>query len=336
MGDDSRSLRNESLRERVDPKYRYGDQTGTAFESWQTNLRAELRETLGFPAIRKPGVFRSRHHTTESTAGHERQHWTVRTAHGVRIPLYLLLPTDSDPPYSVVFAIHGHCEQGKELSIGRSEGEAGRIADERRDIARQAVERGHAAIAPDMRGFGELTPETDDQGGCRTLQMHAQLFGRSLLGDRTWDVLKLLDFVEERDELDADRVGITGHSGGSAVALLAGALDERFTAVASCCYFCTFEASLLARDHCVCNYVPGLARLAGVADIGGLVADRPLRIVAGEADSLFPIAGVRRAFADLRAIYRSRHHEDRCSLHVGHGGHRFYPEGVWPFLETRL
>lgn len=93
-----------------------------------------------------------------AVADHERQKWSVRTEREFRVPFYLLLPIEPEPPYPVLLAVHGHAVSSKELSIGEVESDADRerIADERRDIARQAVERGYAVVAPDMRAFGEL------------------------------------------------------------------------------------------------------------------------------------------------------------------------------------
>lgn len=83
-------------------------------------------------------------------------------------------------------------------------------------------------------------------------------------GERAWDVLHLVDFIEQQSTLDADRIGIMGHSDGAAVSLFAAALDERLAFVALNSYFCAFEESIVAIDHCECNYVPGLRRLGEI------------------------------------------------------------------------
>ena len=67
-----------------------------------------------------------------------------------------------------------------------------------------------------------------------------------------------------------------------------------------------------------------------MADFAGLIAPRPLVVVAGHDDPIFPLAGVEEAFADIQAIYAAAGAPDRCRLVVGDGGHRFYPEEGWP------
>ena len=59
-------------------------------------------------------------------------------------------------------------------------------------------------------------------------------------------------------------------------------------------------------------------------------------LVAGQDDDLFPIAATRRAFKDLRRIYRACDAAKHCHLVVGTGGHRFYAEDAWPVLLKEL
>lgn len=324
-------------------KHAYDGQTGAAFADWQDAAREDLQTVLGHHVIRERRADGERPDRSETvrTDAYERQLWYLRSERGVTVPFFLFVPTDSEPPHPVVFTIHGHNDTGKELLAGTAHTDAQReaIHQQRRDTAIQAVRRGYAAIAPDMRGFGALAasnPDPDGDRACTHMQKTAQLYGRSLLGDRVWDVLQLVDFVERRSVLDADRIGITGHSGGGAVALFAGALDQRFRVVAPNAYFCALEESILPIDHCACNYVPGLLRIGELWDIAGLVAPRPLAVATGEHDQIVPVSGTHRAFENIRAIYTALDVPDRCELYVGGGGHRFYPEGVWPFVRAHL
>lgn len=326
----------------ADRSFAYDGETGDAFDAWRAAFREELRSVLGFDAIRENGTpgLAPRRHGAASSEGYEREKWSVRTEPRFRVPFHLLVPDEGDPPYPVVLALHGHTEHGKELSVGAVTGDAAResVSEERRDIARQAVDRGYAALAPDTRAFGELAGPERPGGDspCLRMQKDAQLLGRTLVGDRVWDALRLVEFVERRSDLDADRVAVTGHSGGGTVTLFAAALDDRLSPVAPCASVCPAEDSLVPVDHCVCNYVPGLRRLGAVWDVAGLVAPRPLLVVAGEHDPLFPVEGTRRAFDRIRGVYRAVGAEAACELHVGDGGHRYYPEGVWPFVRDHL
>ncbi|WP_435320854.1 alpha/beta hydrolase family protein [Haloarchaeobius sp. TZWSO28] len=324
-------------------KHGFDGQTGAAFTAWQDAFREDLRRVLGHHLIREnaPSATDPRQTDKEMHPGYVRQEWTIQTERGVRVPFYLFLPTAVEPPYPVVLTLHGHNETGKELPAGECQDDAQRkeVREERRDMAVQAVQRGYAALAPDMRGFGALADAADRLAGdraCTALQKQAQLYGRSLAGERVWDTLRLLDFVEEQSVFDTDQIAVTGHSGGAAVALFAAALDERVSVVAPNAYFCTFRDSIVAIDHCECNYVPGILRLGELWDVAGVIAPRPLGITTGATDTIFPVEGTRRAFEKLQTIYAAIGAEDRCDLHVGEGGHRYYPDGVWPFVASHL
>jgi dienelactone hydrolase len=328
-----------------DRRHAYDGQTGDAFRDWQSEFRADLRSVLGLPTIEAAGVPSLSPERVESVSGegsdgatHRREEWRLRTESGFRLPVSILLPDDRDPPYPVAIALHGHGQGGRAVATGRPETDEQRrqVREEERDMAVQAVERGYAALAPTTRGLGDLANREDEELGyrtCHTLQLHAQLFGRSLAGDRVWDVTRLLDFVEARDRFDDDRVLLTGHSGGGATALYAAAVDERVDIAAVSSYVCSFEDSIAAVDHCECNYLPGILGLGEQWDVAGLVAPRQFVAVNGVEDHIFPIEGTRRAFDRLESIYEAADASGRCALSEGSGGHRYYSDGVWRFVE---
>ena len=162
--------------------------------------------------------------------------------------------------------------------------------------------------------------------------MHALMLGRTLIGERVFDVDRGLDYLATRDDVDWSRVGVMGQSGGGTVSMFAAALLPRVRFAMPSCSFCTFRDSIMSIYHCADNYVPGLLRYAEMADVMGLFAPKPVVLVAGERDDIFPIQATRRAFADLEAIYEAAGAAGRCHLVVGSGGHRFYAEEAWPVM----
>jgi hypothetical protein len=64
----------------------------------------------------------------------------------------------------------------------------------------------------------------------------------------------------------------------------------------------------------------------------GLFAPKPVVIVAGRKDTIFPIKGARRGFSELRRIYAAFGAANRCRLVVGSEGHRFYADRAWPVM----
>ncbi|RKN79023.1 alpha/beta hydrolase family protein [Paenibacillus ginsengarvi] len=314
-------------------------------EEWRAGFRSRLTEMTGLAKVRSdtaglplsPRIVERREYPE-----YVREKIYVATEPGIDIPFYLLLPAQGTGPFPLVLTPHGHGRRGKEVYVGEFESEEERreSLDGDRDIALQAVAQGYAVMAMDVRGFWEMAREEEvgkkQNNSCDALQKRAFLFGRTLIGERVHDMGRLIDYAATRPEIDTNRIAITGNSGGGTVSLFTAALDERIRVCVPGSYFCTFRASLLSVNHCLCNFIPGLVDLCEMYDIAGLVAPRPLLVVHGEHDSIYPADATREAFSHVRELYEAIGAPDRCELYVGDGGHRYYKAPVWPFMAKYL
>jgi dienelactone hydrolase len=308
-------------------------------EAWQRAFRPHLRQMLGLDEIAKRGIsaLEPQQVGEEILEDHIREEWSIQTEPGFRVPFYLLRPKVVDSPRPLVLTPHGHGKAGKRTYVGLWDTEHGResIEEGERDVALQAVRHGYVAIAPDMRAFAsmrmEAELEADATHSCRTLQLHALLFGRTLIGERVWDIGRLIDYAATRPEVDTSRIMISGNSGGGTISVFAPACDERITVAVPSSYFCTFEHSIGSIIHCPCNYVPEMMATAEMYDVAGLIAPRHFMAVAGREDPIFPYDAVQYAFGQLEQIYEVAGVPDRCRLYTGEGGHRYYKAEVWPF-----
>lgn len=310
-------------------------------EKWQRTFRDELKNLLGLHNIASRGTppLNATKVGSEAQPDHIREEWTLETEPGFRLPFYVLKPLN---PHSgklpVVITPHGHGKLGKKTYVGISESDADRkqMEEGERDIALQAVREGYIAIAPDMRGFASLRikedREKDANNSCQTLQLRAYMFGRTLIGDRVWDISRLIDWATGLDDIDPDKIAITGNSGGGMISVFAAAVDERIAVSVPGCYYCTFKDSILAIKHCACNYVPGLGQRAEMWDVAGLIAPRPFLAVAGREDRIFPIEATEYSVERLKEIYMLFGADNMCRLSIGDGGHRYYKKDVWPFI----
>jgi dienelactone hydrolase len=313
-------------------------------QSWQRAFRPELERALGLDAIAEHGEpsLEARMLSSEELEDHVREEWTLETEPGFLLPFYLLRPREATGRRPLVITPHGHGEGAKRTYAGVFDSEEKRreSLEDERDVALQAVREGYVAIAPDMRAFAGLRRREDREtratSSCRTLQMHAQLFGRTLVGERVWDVMRLIDWAVERDDVDPDAIVLTGNSGGGTVTLFASAVDERVAVSVPASYFCTFEGSIGTVYHCECNYVPGLMRLGEMYDVAGLIAPRPFLAVSGREDPIFPFESVRKSYERLKEIYGLFGADESCRISVGEGGHRYYKRDVWPFVRQTL
>ena len=243
---------------------------------------------------------------------------------------YLLKPKHVVPPYPVMICLQGH-SPGMYVSIGevRTAGDKRLIAGGR-DIALQAVEHGWAALAIEQRGFGEKATEG---ATCNDVSLRELMKGQPMLGQRVFDIMRGIDFIETQDDLDAQLIGSLGNSGGGTATYFAAAVDERIKLAVVSCSFSTYEHSWLKHPHCACGYLPGLLEVADMPDLAELIVPRRLVIVAGKEDYLADIEGVREGFATAQTFYAQHRASENVTLLEGDGGHQFYPDLAWPAID---
>jgi dienelactone hydrolase len=153
---------------------------------------------------------------------------------------------------------------------------------------------------------------------------------------RVWDVMRTLDYIATRADLDSSRVGCMGISGGGTVTVFATALEPRIRAALVSGYLNTFRDSVGSLAHCIDNYVPGILNWAEMHDIAGLIAPRPLFVESGEKDNIFPIAASIGSVGQVREIYAAFGAADRIDHEVFPGEHSFWGKRGIPFLARHL
>ena len=247
---------------------------------------------------------------------------------------YVCLPKNAEPPYTWFLCVQGH-SGGNYNSIavdGNNETRPIRVSGQR-DFGLGCMRRGVAALCIEQRSFGERRELVQKQAagahGCHDATMHALMLGRTLIAERVFDVDRGIDYLMTRSDVDNKRLGVMGNSGGGTISLFSAAMLSRIRFAMPSCYFCTFRDSIMSINHCVDNYVPGLLKYAEMSDIMGLFAPRPVVIVAGKKDPIFPFPAVRKAFKRLKTIYAAAGAAHHCHLVVGEGGHRFYAGPAW-------
>lgn len=330
----------DRMREGCTPRMGF-EQAGLDFDAWQATFREELVDLLRLRPI-NPDPPPVEVMETVAFDGYSRYLLHLHADDGVVVPMFLLVPDGITGPLPAVLAIHGH-GPGKCIPVDQPPAgydRQGMIVEGQRDYAVQAVRAGMIALAPDLRGMGELVLDDDasrrEGRSCVQMTMRAVQCGQTLLGMRVADLMQMVSWLRERPDVDGDRIAATGNSGGGTCTMFLAAVDTRVKAAVPSCYFCTFADSILAIHHCPDNYVPDLQLFGEMYDVAGLIAPRPLLIVAGKDDPIFPIHGVRKAYAKLEKIYAAGDAADRLELYVGDGGHRYFSQRVWPFLAEKF
>ncbi len=290
-------------------------------EKWQRMLRSKLAHILCLPDewnrnVKSDIVFK------EETEDYISYRVSFRAEQKALVPGYLLKPKKVNPPFPVMICLQGHRKSGMRVSIGQKKTRDGL------DFAIQAVQNGWAALAIEQRGFGERAAL------CSHEALNALMLGKTLIGERVFDVMRAVDFISTQTDLNAERIGCMGNSMGGTIAFYAACVDPRIRLAVVSCSFCTYADSWIKFPHCACGYLPGILQYADMGDIGGLIAPRYLIIVAGKHDPIATLSGVREAFDRTNSVFSAMGYEKNLSLIIGNGGHKFYPDLAWPKIRA--
>lgn len=147
--------------------------------------------------------------------------------------------------------------------------------------------------------------------------------GYTPAGVETWFSIRAIDYLCTRPEVDPERIGMTGRSGGGAYSWFVAALDDRVKAAAPVAGMTDLQNQVLDRrvdGHCDCMFHVNSYRWDFPA-IGALIAPRFLAIGNTDLDWLFPLDGVVRMHDQISRIYALYEKQDNLALFVTHGGH---------------
>ena len=308
------------------------------FKLWQENALKKLNELIGLPFELCDEDFKIEYETEYEKFKEIR--FSFQSEPGYYVPCHFLIPSGAVKPLPVVICLQGHTT-GMHISLGRAKypGDEDMIAGGDRDFAIRAVKEGYCALVIEQRGFGECGETViDDAPQCFKSSMAAILIGRTTIGERVWDVQRAIDILEKHfPQVDANKIICMGNSGGGTTTFFAACVEPRIKYAMPSCYFCTFDDSLASIHHCSCNFIPNIRKYFDMGDLAGLIVPRPLVIVAGKNDDMFPIHGVGKAFAAAQSQYKAANAADNIKLVTGNGGHRFYADEGWktikPFIK---
>ncbi len=160
--------------------------------------------------------------------------------------------------------------------------------------------------------------------------------GRLLMGERLWDLIRCVDYLQSMPEVDGGRIGCAGLSLGGEMAMWLGAMDERIAATVSAGFLTTMDH--MEQNHCMCWKFDGLRELVDFADIYCLTAPRPLQCQNGmlEPASQFYVPLARQAMEEIALIYRDLDRPENVVLDVHSEGHVIDLPGLVYFFEKHL
>jgi dienelactone hydrolase len=313
-------------------------------QDWQARARSALAETFGLARFgRVPFDARTVERIDRGTFVREKI--LLRTGPQTLMPVYILHPKHVSKPATVLaFAGHGY---GVADIIGRWEDGSERTVPDgyHRDFGVALCHAGFTVVAPEITCFGERTTDfahlnramgQQEPNPCHHTAMLAFHLGSSVPAMRVHDAIRLVDYLETRADIDTDRLGAMGISGGGMHTLFSAAVDTRIKAMVISGYVSNWRESIFAMHHCACNVVPGMAAHGEMTDLLALLAPRPLLIESGVQDPIFPIASVRSATQQTMAHYAVFGASQQVETDFFEGRHEIHGTAAYPFLARVL
>jgi dienelactone hydrolase len=284
-----------------------------------------------------------------AVAGLRKYHLWFYSEATERVPGYMLLPDAAQfkGRRPVVIALHP--------TSGNKDN--GQIAD----LVLKSARAGFIGVAIDGRFHGERTRagEGAEEYNQAILQAFRSGQGHPLFYDTTWDVMRLIDYLATRKDVDASRIGLTGISKGGIETWLTAAAESRVAAAVPYigvqgfkwgldngqwrARVLTFETAFetaakdsnqsprrveFAREF-YARVLPGIDGQFDAPAMLPLIAPRPLMVVNADSDANTPIAGVRLAVGSAKAAYDASGAADKLQFVIEENtGHRVNPEAI--------
>lgn len=319
------------------------------FKKWKKAIKKKFIELTGLDLIEKNKATDPKFviEKQEQKQGYKQIRFSFYSEEYVNVPCYLLVPDDikAGEKRPTVIVLQGH-STGFHNSIGEIiYPEDKEYQEKRGHFAIEAVKEGYIALAIEQRGMGERSARNiknrrvhlGELPGCYYEQMTGILLGRTLIGERCFDIKCAIDMLANFNDIcDLDKVVVTGMSGGGTATYYSACYDERIKIAVPNSAFCPYPQSILNFYHCSCNYIPNAFRYFDMQDLACLIAPRNLVLVNGKKDPSFLIEGARRGFETIKSIYEEVGAKDNCKLIEENVGHDWCKDITWKEIKEGL
>ncbi|HZL77921.1 MAG TPA: acetylxylan esterase [Candidatus Limnocylindrales bacterium] len=276
-------------------------------------------------------------------------HFSFATDAQNRVPGILIKSAGSYGRRPVVIALHG---------TGGSKGNM--LA-----LCRKLAANGFVAVAIDGRYHGERKSGKgqNDYHDAIVRAWHGS-GEHPFYYDTVWDVMRLVDYLSTRDDVDANRIGLIGISKGGIETYLAAAADTRIAVAVPCIGVESFRWALdnndwqerigtiqpafdaIAKDAGVTKpnaafvqkfynrVVPGIYSEFDGPEILALIAPRPLLVINSDSDNHTPLPGVIECTSAAQKVYAASHAQDHFAVIIQKNtGHQVKPESERAAIE---
>ena len=324
----------ETLKKELTYPMAWGNSPIRNFKKWKKAARAKVLECMMTPP-KAAAAWDMEVLGEEQRDGYKAQKIAFNINAYSRITAYLLIP-DGKGPFPTVNALHDH---GAHLFIGKEKMIRPFFTPEEQDSptkqvlcqeilddadawARQLYDNqyvgdylakhGYVVFSADAPMWGERgRKEGVDRNKYDLIAGNMMMLGRDLSAFMTYDDIASTEFLASLPMVDAKRIGCVGCSMGAYRSWMLSALSDRIKAGASICWMITTDAQLTRRfgrkeNGGFANCIPGLRQYLDYPHIASLACPKPMLFINGTKDKLFPVPGVKDAFAEMHKVWKSQ------------------------------
>jgi hypothetical protein len=310
-------------------------QSRTDWEQRQQQVRQKLMETIG-PFPEKTPLNAAITRTIEKDT-YRVEHIVFESQPEFYVTSSLYIPDGVDLPAPAVIYVSGHTQDGYRANAYQHK-------------ILNLVNKGFIVFAFDPVSQGERLEYYDSETGDSVVGgptrehsysgVQAFINGSSLARYMTWDGIRAVDYLLTRSEIDSERIGITGRSGGGTQTAYIAAIDDRIHAAAPEAYITTFTRLLqsIGPQDAEQNLYHGIARGIDHADFLTVRAPKPTLLIATTED-FFSIQGARETADEVSGIYEAYGEPDYFSMAEDGGGHQSTQnnrEAMYAFFQLHL
>ena len=331
----------EQLKKELTYPMAWGNSPIRNFKKWKKAARAKVFECMMTPP-KAAAAWDMEVLGEEQRDGYKAQKIAFNINAYSRITAYLLIPDGGDGKFPAVVALHDH---GAHLFIGKEkmirpffiaseEQDADGKISEKKKAANQEVlddadawvnqlyegqyvgdylaKHGYVVLSIDAPMWGERgRKEGVDRNKYDLIAGNMMMLGRDLSAFMTYDDMASTDFLASLPMVDAKRIGCVGCSMGAYRSWMLSALSDRIRVGASICWMITTDAQLTRRfgrkeNGGFANCFPGLRQYLDYPHIASLACPKPMLFINGTKDKLFPVPGVKDAFAEMHKVWKSQ------------------------------
>ena len=314
------------------------------FDEWRRVARQKVFDCMLLPPP-PSGDYGVKIIAEEQRDGYKARQIEIRLSKYYTVPALILIP-DGKGPFPAINCLHdhgGHLFIGKEKMIRpltprtKEDSLVTKDADkwteglyEGQYVGDYLARNGYVVFSADAPMWGERGQK---EGAKREkydmIAGNMMMYGIDLCAYMTYDDISGTEYLATLPEVDAERIGCVGFSMGGYRSWMLAALSDRIKAGVAICWMVTTDEQLTfnygrTENGGFANCLPGLRRWLDYPHIASMACPKPMLFINGTQDKLFPVAGVKKAFRQMRDVWESQGAGDNIETELWDVPHSFY------------